>query len=289
MAKNFFITFGAIAVIVFGIFVYRNHTQTLSGWVVPSGWTVDGNSLTTMMPTGEDTTLEQEGGDYGDNIEQKRGTTYSQKTYADGFIMEFEYSFVRNGDDGYVQPDTNKNDLIDDQDRRKVSFVGNSGIKLGSYRGSDTCWEIAILDVEAMVNLVGSVNTFETLIDDKGMVHLSDIKLDSGIKYENEHLSQLMNGVGYKKDLYNIVDSAAKSYRQLFEENYKLFSGNGGKMKIVYDAGTLSVYVWKDDSYIKYYEAADVPITGGDRDGRVYIQSHWGSGVTFSDISITDI
>ena len=57
--------------------------------------------------------------------------------------------------------------------------------------------------------------------------------------------------------------------------------------------GTLSVYVWKNGAYVKYYEATGVPITDSvtvgnetfTRDGRVYIQSHWGSGVVFTSAS----
>jgi hypothetical protein len=90
-----------------------------------------------------------------------------------------------------------------------------------------------------------------------------------------------------------------KNWRELFEENYILFCNGDKKMKITYasqysEEGTLSVYYWDStiDSYALYYQATDAAIMGTvgvntALDGKIYLQSHWGSGVKFSNINFS--
>jgi len=284
--------------------------QTPDDWIVPRGWHIHSpDSFTTMTPVEGAVGPKTE----GNSIVSYNGYAYSKNVYgAKGFTMEFAYSFTRNGVNGYFRPDTNKDEVIDDNDDKKVSFVGNSGIKLGSHKGSgDGIWEVAILDMPAMVALVSTVNDFKALITTRNTPISDPPSTDNPMvvfptppapakKYTNEELTRLMNGVGYNKPLHNIDGSIVpapgvnKTPEQLFQENYTKFSGNGGTMKIVFDAvtngiGTLSVYIKENGTYppTPYYKATNVPITGNGLDGRVYIQSHWGSGVTFSDVTIT--
>ena len=148
---------------------------------------------------------------------------------------------------------------------------------IGGYSG----YEVAILDVEKMADLVGGKNAFKSKINNtSGEVVFTP-------EYQNEPLTKLMNGIGYGCDKKDIVGSTNKSYQDLFEENYDYFGGNGGKLKIVYNAGTLSVFRWEmsEQQYYLYFTKTNVPIG----DGHIYLQSHWGSGVTFSNISIEEL
>jgi hypothetical protein len=122
----------------------------------------------------------------------------------------------------------------------------------------------------------------------------------------NEKVVCLMNAVGYGQSRENIIGSGNKDLKTLFRENYQKFATKNGKLQIkFYDVlngiGTLTVNRWNNNTFDeKYYEATNVPITGDipkpDKpgqtttlDGRIYLQTHWGSGVTFRDIKISGL
>ena len=286
-------------------------------WVIPSGWTIDGtNSFTTFMPVEGAIGPQKEGSYYADNDAQKRGTAYTASTYATGFTMVFNYSFVRNGVDGYVQVDhTNHNEQIDNTDIKKISFVGNSGVKIGGYKD---VFEAQIIDMQKMVELVGSIvpdnpqNPNQTALDKfLGRIRMVESDSDepnapdiptvsmSEFGYANEALSTLMNGVKYNfavAEFANIQTSLNISnfgtpldyYKAIFVENYNKFCGNGCQLKITWTpsttgstTGALKIYVGNEVN--PYYQENNVSIG----DARIYLQSHWGSGVSFSNIQLT--
>ena len=311
--------------------------ETHDKWIIPSGWwiertLVDPNdpyservTFTTMAPAEGAIGPKTE----GNSIATNNGYTYSKYPWQYGFVLAFDYSFTRNTTPdrptGYLQPDicknsaSHNNEQIDDDDTKKVSFVGNSGIKLGGY-GSyqatrDGITEVAILDMWAMVNLMPGNNAQEKMEFFKerinnttGMVEFSKFTFpdNSKLPYDDEHISKLMNGVVYGDDediKACIVGASGKTYQDLFVENYNYFSGNGGLLLIEHsDDGTLTVHRYTGNGHFApYYVKSSVPITGTyekknpdnstdtvTRDGRVYIQSHWGSGVTFDILTFEE-
>jgi hypothetical protein len=132
--------------------------------------------------------------------------------------------------------------------------------------------------------------------------------IDPGGIYETEELARLMHGIKYMHGVGEFayiqtnlvkptstgnpnVDTPAleEYYRKIFRENYGLFAAPIGSMKIVWTPnsqdptkGTLLVYPNKNAT-TPYYEHPAIPIG----DAKVYIQSHWGSGVAFAGITIS--
>jgi hypothetical protein len=165
-----------------------------------------------------------DGSSYNDTA--KRGCTFSANTSERGFKLSLKYSFTRNGDAGYVQPDRDKDrksdEKIDSNDIKKISFVGNSGIKLGSCLGnSNGVTEVAIFDTQAMVGRVSVTDGGVTFTGIEAFIHrppaapdanfisgvpiveTSDVKFSTEFISANngERLSQLLNGIGLNQIL----------------------------------------------------------------------------------------
>ncbi|MDR2345588.1 MAG: LamG domain-containing protein [Planctomycetaceae bacterium] len=310
--------------------------QTLSDWIVPSGWDIgNNNSLTTIVPAPGAIGPQTEGSGYQNDVNEKNGYVFSKNTYENGFKLTFKYSFLRNGDNGYVQPDyPNPNETTDPNDLKKISFVGNSGIKLGSFRGAgDGVFEVAILDTKAMVDRVtvtdstgttvySGIDAFEHRANTIGDKNYSGIPLatekkvlfkDNMVTPNNyEELERLLNGIGYNQELNNNVYDYAnaasdpdpnKSWVKFFntlKNNYDNCREKGNEIEIYWRKTGVSVegvivgqlLVYLNGITSPYYSRENVPILNNAEiaskklDGRIYIQTHWGSGVKFENIQI---
>ncbi|MDR1480756.1 MAG: LamG domain-containing protein [Planctomycetaceae bacterium] len=330
--------------------VVFNARQTLADWNVPSGWIIgDDNSLTTIVPAPDAIGPQSEGSGYittATDSTEKNGYVFSKITYEEGFKLTLTYSFTRNGDKGYVQPDTSKDERIDNNDTRKISFVGNSGIKLGSFRGAgDGVFEVAILDTKAMVDRVnvkdtagivysqldafkqrnivvqtGTTTTFNYAgVPNDGakspynrVPFLSNM-ISQGSLGNYEELARLLNGIGYNQplneDVYDYANAIPQpgdlAWQKLYltlQNNYNNCKQTGNEMEIYWQRtsavgddtvkGHLRVYMILSGIRTLYYEKTEVTILNAvpeetkKLDGRIYIQTHWGSGVEFENIQI---
>ena len=182
----------------------------------------------------------------------------------------------------------------------KLSFVANSGVKIGSTLGaSEGAYEINILDVDSMVDMVvGGMATFAK----NGAVGMQDsgriekIPLPAFIAnafnppktvFADEHLNTLMHGVGYGKD-YSIMSyyksnpgnfsvQTWQRYHQTLGNN-KARSGQSNSMTIQLASVELVVNLNGES-----YRDSNFNSKG---DGYLYLQSHWGSGVIFTSASL---
>ena len=221
----------------------------------------------------------------------------THQCFPNGFVMRFKYDFIRRGvpgDYGYVQalnkPETGEHS-------KRISFVSNSGIKIGGQQG----FEIAILDTNGMVGFSGGLNAFKYGKDDKnkdiGINNVGQVRIiKNNTPYDSEPLSKLMNGIGYNDLGNNTYDYREAGPDAVIDPNLKgdwekyfntlIYNMNNCKETgntMIIDCspnGTISVTF---NGITQYYETQksfvlNLPI---------YIQSHWGSGVKFYDIQIT--
>ncbi|MFO7905392.1 MAG: hypothetical protein R6U98_22205 [Pirellulaceae bacterium] len=231
-----------------------------------------------------------------------KGDAYTKNAVTGPFTLTFDVEL----DQRFVQPDNGEpHEQTPDGDARLLSFVANSGVKIGAIVedplvDTDTREEVAIIDIKRLVDRVGELDTFN---------HSSVWDVESGkvsvtydnITYDAEELTRLLPGI-----LYNL---AVPSYGDMFDlsvhdnntrvgqpttwqDYYKILSdfygffgdlGNPYEMKIENTTSTLTVSVLKDGGYVKIYEGS--AITG---DSQLHLQCHWGIGVTFSNIVIND-
>ncbi len=281
--------------------IQDNSTQ-MTDWVVPNGWLINANdSVTTPTPTDEDAVGPQkEWTDLNSNSYNK-GDAYTKDDVTDEFTLAFTVALGSR----YVQADNNGTQYTVDGDSRKLSFVANSGVKIGDcvvdpVQNSDTRDEIAIFDVERMVERFGGLTTFQSSAAIGGGV--VDITYD-GVDYVNENLTQLLPCVPYNlptsryNEIYDlsVADNTTKvtlpttweDYYQVLKDFYDFFSALGDtyQMKIENTSSSLvvSVRAVGAQDYIKVYEG---PAYTGDY--RLHLQAHWGSKVTFSGISLDD-
>ena len=203
----------------------------------------------------------------------------SQQSYGNGFVMDFDYSFDRSRGVGfgYVPvPSTNK---------EKLSFVANSGIKFGGK-------EASILDVKAWVDMNGGLPNFDpddddpddgVPIGDTGIVDYESTTRD----YEKEPLGKLMTGVEYYGLQYDEMDDFNFTTPSIDDEFFDGLTDNYNRtnshMKIdVTKVGT-NTYRLKIEvnGAVSYDEQVTMTSLG-----QIDVQSHWGSGVEFSNMDI---
>ncbi len=175
----------------------QDNEAHLSDWVIPNGWTITtASALSTPTPVdgpGDSQAMGPQ--DEGSGVTFNMGDAFTRETYEHGFELIIDYEFTT----GYIQADRNKNEITGDDDPadgKKVSFVGNSGIKIGEIvtpGKPDTRYEIAIIDMAAWVSLTKGIDNL-TITGD--MIDLED-QVDR-IDYENEEVSRLLNGMLYK-------------------------------------------------------------------------------------------
>ena len=274
-------------------------TQVATTWIVPSGWHINGTSFTTPTPATPDTIGPK---NEGSGVLTNSGDAYlhipkdSQGQYEfsieDGFTLEFNYSFVRekhtNGyPDGYVRPDHRIHDEVYDgpggNDLRAMNFFGNSGVKIfGIY-------EIQLFDSQAMI--AGMSLTSSNVTGGKINNKTVDGKLYDGID-----INTAISGIPYGVGSYDFSDLQTITQHQ----------GQGAHMKIEFRKVATDVYkirVFINQVLVFY----DDNVTVGTKDEKdpqnpnatrkvpfssisdknaasILLQSHWGSGVTFSNV-----
>jgi hypothetical protein len=248
-------------------------------WIVPSRWKIGSDGSLTTIETATGAVGPQSEGSGYVGAANKSGCVFSTATYSGGFTMKFKYSFTRNGVAGYVQPDMNGNETIDDNERKKISFVGNSGIKLGSFKGtSDGVTEIAIFDTKAMVDRVSVTNPQGTVTNgisafhhvsyqgatpnfnytgvpqvlNEKVVFLDNMIAPNDVNNNFEEPARLLNGIVYNQTLNNNVydynntpdsDIETKLYNTMLN-NYNNCNQSANEIAIYWkpDTGTLEVY-----------------------------------------------
>ncbi len=238
----------------------------------------------------------------------KDGFSYltSALTYSGGFTMNYSYTFDRSYGDayGYVQA---KNENGTDKSK-KLSFVGNGGIKYGGESGS---FEAAIFDVRAMVAMIlndpNVVN--QTTLNDNQKNDLStkinlkfntknelslDVQYSNGKSYDLEPLSKLLNAVGYGlSGEFYAVDFNGADLPTIHADiiNYivavfaQMSSEIVGQVDAIANSGKLTSLTIKQGANNTYVFSNESSFTN--HDGKVYLQAHWGSGVVYKNIVIT--
>ncbi|MDR2642438.1 MAG: hypothetical protein LBC74_06555 [Planctomycetaceae bacterium] len=269
-------------------------------WIVPGGWKIeDGIKFTTPIPTIENvigpqtegsgsvgSAYDNKGGDQ--SITNPRGDVFSVDTYDNGFLMALKFSFVRsphtqNRPGGYVRPDYSggsaspnpgRNEKYDDPpsanaDRQQMDFFGNSGIK---FFGK----EILIFDIRALKDglaLGGDSFGADGKIKDKTV---------DGNTYKGLSVCNTLPG-----NLYLGQPDTSKNAAQ-FDAAY-----NALKVDPTED-NDMTIDVTKNGNVYRVTTAVNgIPVcTNVDlenitNDRRIFIQSHWGSGVKIKVVSLT--
>ncbi len=227
-----------------------------------------------------------------------------------GFSMDMNYSFDRNSSYGHLKPESVNVD--------KLSFVTNGGIKLGSKGGyGDGIFEVALLDVQAMVHMVFdksigvdiSDNEFKQLATAITNPNENRIRIMvNGVEkiYQIEELSTLLNAVGYgqyytdmnayysqKDGVIDYVSCLKKAY-ELCKLNSSMsivaFPGNESKTysRVVVTLNNTKTYDStqfhkKGETYLPSNETIN-KINAGD--GKIYLQAHWGTSITYTITSL---
>lgn len=287
-----------------------------NGFKVPAAWKYDEAEYTieTHAPTGFYDT--QTGKYYPKDHPNPQGdaayapnegpNAVSVLKCPDGFDLTVDYEFDHDqgGDFGYVHAVQNLQGPAGDGTytgtlREKISFVGNSGVKFGGK-------EVQILDVKAMVQRVDGGNppelvqswadsVFSTAINDQANV--------SGIgQNEAENLGRLLTGIVYGdrtlraewdkvKDYANAAldadgnplnNTPRESYFNTLTNNY-----NRGNTSLTIDIAAADVSADIEVDLDGSESFKDSGFVLASQIGNVEIQGHWGSGVVFTDASLT--
>jgi len=236
----------------------------------------DKGTAATVHPNAENGTacttgdpLSPSNGDYGD--------------FTSGFTMDFKYSFDTSRGDGQ----TGWVKIIQSGNARyKISNVGNSGVKFGGV-------EAAILDVKSMAAKAGGLATLQSYVTADGDVDFPDTLNPT---YETEPVNKLMTGVLYGGDYFSMTDlPATASPPTITQAEYQATLGNNwnrDNAEMTIDVTQTSSDPNGPDEYkiiiyvdgAKTYEQTDVSLESLNT---LSLQTHWGSGVVFSDMSIT--
>ena len=280
-----------------------------NGFKVPKTWEVIDTGNTIHIATAIDDI--NHGESYAKSVLNKTDFTKDME-------LELKYCFARSRDNigstwGYVLPPKQES-------KPKLSFVGNSGVKIGSTGGASTgVYEIAILDMDSMIamggydstQLINNVTPVYGTIDnfrrDRPVTGagVQDNRRVEGMKatygtppahktlaFEPENVNTLMHGVAYGKDYNNMNDYTTASATApggtgaAWEKYWNTLRNNQ------INCGTLGndftmVIGWTPQS-----NKLTAKINGSERygeagfndfkDEHLYLQSHWGSGVVFT-------
>jgi hypothetical protein len=292
-----------------------------SGWKIATADSV--TSITTPMPADENTIGPQtEGsGEVGSAYDDKggaqslanpRGDAFTTNTYGGGFTIEFDFKFERNTSqqcpDAYIQRDANRDEKFDGNASRKMDMFGNSGVK---FFGE----EILIFDI---VKMIAGLSLGDPTVPGQGNEGLNpDVTIDepnpdptikvvvgkihtktksnlivNGVGYASVRACNVINGNIYTKD--DDRNGRNNWYAMKNANNKQTAAGEWRRLKIdvtqsvelplsYHVAVTLSKTDNTDgvDGYV-----GDITVDSTNTDRHVFLQSHWGSGVTFNNISI---
>ena len=265
----------------------------ISDWVIPSGWTIDGNCFITPKPATSNTVGPK---NEGSGVEANSGNAFFDGNCENGFTLSLDYSFVRNTSDryanGFLMPDsghtedgatTGRGNEVINGDDAKMGFFGNSGVKIFNL------YEIQIFDTAALMN---GLNIVEGNVKNGAV---EDIDKDD-VTYMGDNVNSLISGIPYNssdKTQYSDLQAAVALQQTVnhmtinFTRNKNSSDEYINSYSIVVTLNNITVYsnsevtsgtggasgtsLWKDNGTL--------------RNNKVFLQSHWGSGVTFSNIS----
>jgi len=279
-------------------FAIQDNSTKLTSWVIPNDWTISGESTKTPMPHADAVGPQAEWTGLSYN-EFNKGDAFTKETVSGSFTLDMTVSF----DERQVQPDNNKTEHTIDGDARKLSFVANSGVKIGAVMtpgGVDARYEVALIDVVSWVDKAGGLEAFNKATaweDDKVIAKDQD-----GQAYAKESLRILMPGVFYRAENFDgIADAAGTTatpgtweyYYEILARSYRRmesFANGTFQMRVSYASdsnggGMLSVGIKAvgANEFETVYTETNPDFGSGDT--RISLQSHWGSGVTFANIS----
>lgn len=206
--------------------------------------------------------------------------SFSTQEYPDGFELEFDYAFDKSRGDGtfgYVQAYRANGNMIN----KKLSFVGNSGVKFG-----DKPCEAAIIDNDSFNAMAGGINVGH-LTDYAYPAAGSDGKADDVhvTGCDPESLNRLMTGIKYGGDYDFIADTsfmAPLSVAGFFTAHTSNLARANSNMKLV--IGCMSPTGFLLQVSIGGQLVCDESL--GTSIAKFSLQSHWGSGVVFSNMKI---
>jgi hypothetical protein len=186
-------------------FAIQDNSTNFTQWVVPNAWTIESGSLTTPVKhdkatVGPETEGTERGTTYDPDPKRRsyselgghRGDAFTRATYGTGFTLKVDYTFTENN---CLEPDTRDgNEKITDGDDKKLSFVANSGVKVGPRFGTDV-FEVAIIDVDRWVKLAERTDETVTFAGTKVAETYPDG--NKARPYVAEELSTMLSGVIY--------------------------------------------------------------------------------------------
>ncbi|MDR1479549.1 MAG: hypothetical protein LBJ00_11475, partial [Planctomycetaceae bacterium] len=276
-------------------------------WIVPSGWKISGNTFTTPItpyeapipPATVRYTKAVGPKTEGSGVITNSGDIISVVSYDNGFVMELDFAFIRNTSmrnisdafiEGYIQPTFNvngmENERVDIQKRHQMDFVGNSGIKFFNN-------EVQIFDIIALQN---SINlTSEDDVDPQ--TYKINPKTVDGINYgvEDGAATDRRTKVGntITGNAYDNTEVNFRTYADFMVAYNRQIPGVDVNIHLFIDITkignslTILTKVKNRQGVLEnVYNGPNVKeLTGGST--YVRIQSHWGSGVRISNISIS--
>jgi hypothetical protein len=222
-----------------------------------------------------------------------KDSTSQQVTFANGFTIEFDYSFATDHGDpdtGYVQ--------AAGQPLKKVSFVGNSGVKFGSYTVPNPKdpnnpltkdFEINILDVPSMVSVAApDWPTFKPNIKVSGTAP-NKVGTVAVPNFVPEQVNTLMAAVRYGGGYQYMADWGdttlpAQNLPTSVDDFYSILTRNAGHnaghmtIEVQEASGNFAVTV-SIDGIRTYFEGGIAMTIAPPR-----LQTHWGSGVVFENV-----
>jgi hypothetical protein len=271
-----------------GVDWQKQLTKDWKGFEVPAGWWMDKalidyitnpnvqGSLATIFPD-QNTHATKDGLD-------AKSTANLAASIGNGFTLAFNYEFDRTRGDGtgFVKANHPQKGELD-----KLSMVANSGVKFGGI-------EAAILDVKTMVERVTNggltgIDAFNpsmgNAIDDAGQVSFP--WLDPNAKDEVETVNKLLNGVVYGGEERlmtfnpNGEPQTAGAYFDVLNAAYNIAAAAPAtsRMEIIVDATGITIKVNNTVMYSDIYRGTAITA--------LELQAHWGSGVIFSNLTLT--
>ena len=274
--------------------VQDNHNN-LADWVVPNDWTINGGTLKTPMPVDEQAAGPQKewtGKEEAANLEYNKhnnGDAFSVSAIGNTFTLSFDMAF----DPRFVQPDRNNTEFTPDGDEQKLSFVANSGVKLGPIHGNKV-YEAAIIDVVAWVDKAGGIESFNDWTRwtaESGSTKNDVVKVPNHVP---EKLTRLLHGIKYGeldytkiRKLDNLNDVVFESPGDAWQDYYHILKRFYDKMKanppstmeVKYSGGNqIDIKV----NGVLWYRDQSVTVVNSNH--HLHLQSHWGSGVSFNSL-----
>ena len=262
-------------------------------WIVPNGWEISADGdLTT--PTPYDGAVGPK--DEGSGVDSNGGDAYyklSDDQLQAGFTISFDFSFVRNTSltdmtgeypFGYLQPDSGASgagkgdEIINNLDYRKMSFFGNSGIKIGNR-------EVQIFDSRSFYDAFSiDVNSFAGSYIKPQFDNTNNYYEDGGLFYNflsGSCYGQMGSPTSPLDEFSGMLNLLNESGTQHMEIELKPKTVNSA---IVYD---VSVFLNDVGVFEDVWDHVSVSIPSDQP--RIYIQSHWGSGVRIMNVDVTQV